>query len=1159
MPLASGSRLGSYMIVAPLGTGGMGEVYRAHDPRLGRDVALKVLPAGMATDPSRLERFTREARAIAALNHPHIVTIYSTEDADGIRFLTMELVEGQPLDALIPADGMPLARFLELALPLADALNAAHQKQITHRDLKPANVMVASDGRLKVLDFGLASVSTTNRAGDVHPAELVTSPQVTTPGTIIGTMPYMSPEQVEGRQLDHRTDLFSLGVMFHEMLVGTRPFGGESSPQLMSSILRDTPSSTSDLRTDVPEALGRLIARCLEKQPDDRVQTARDIYNELRHVQKQLESGPRPKPASGSARAVRHDSVWLAVLPFTSAASDEDSRTLADGLTEDITAGLARFPYLSVVAEHSARQHKGTTADVREIGKALGARYILDGGIRRGGSSIRITARLVDAGSGAQLWSETYMRELAQGNLLAVQDDLTDRVVATVADVHGVLLRSASVGLRGIPIDQLTPEELRLRYWSYHRQHGRIEHGLLREHFERLVEEQPAFAPFWAVLAHLCLHEYGFGFNARPEPLLRARRAVDRALELDSLNQHAWEALAFTLFFEQDREGFAHAVDRVLALNPRNANAVALLGILFVHTGELERGCALADRAITINPDHPGWYHIARASADYAAGQFESALRAAKRINMPQHLWAHALVAMASAQVGRTAEALAALETLLVLEPGFAEEAVMAAAARRWKWLPEQAAQMVDGYRKAMALRRDVAGARPPSDAATAPVAAAMTSASPGAANVAGRAPSPFGTRPPSDAQPGAFDMSVAVRPFTVRAGDDDAAELAEGLIENITTGLSRFAYLRVRGAPVAGDHARQAAGVSTPTSGARFVVDGGVRRSGRAVRVNVRLLEVASGTTLWAEHYDRDGSVDPFTIQDEIGDSVAATLADDGGVLYRLLAAAVRTSTDEEHDALRLFVRFAEFVEHFTREQHSRLRDEYQALVERQPSNATAWAHLAILYGLEVFFDFNPLPDAVTRVRRAAERAVAIDSTHQGAWYALADAAFFERNAAAFRAAADRAIELNPLRSRTLGAIGLLRAFAGDPPAGAVLVTRAISLNPRHPDWFHLALFLDAFQRGDADRALGEAAQINMPHVPVDGRLFAIAAAGRFGRAPEAAAAINELRRDYPHLLDARRAREAWAIRIWDGELLDSLVDGFEAALKAQSFTSEG
>jgi TolB-like protein len=831
--------------------------------------------------------------------------------------------------------------------------------------------------------------------------------------------------------------------------------------------------------------------------------------------------------------------LWLAVLPFTSGSSDEEARTLADGLTEDITAGFSRFPYLSVVAEHSARQHQGTTADVRQIGKALGARYILDGGIRRAGTSIRVTARLVDAESGAQLWSETYARELRQGDLLTVQDDVTDRVVATVADVHGVLLRSASVGVRGVPIDQLTPEEVRLRYWSYHRQHAPIEHGLLRDHFERLVEAQPASAPSWAVLAHLCLHEYGFGFNARPEPLLRARHAVDRALELDSLNQQAWEALAFTLFFEQDREGFAHAADRVRALNPRNANATALMGILFVHAGELERGCALAERAIAINPDHPGWYHIARASADYASGQFESALRSAKRINMSQHLWAHALVAMASAQLGRRADALAALETLLGLEPAFVDEAAMAAAARRWKWLPEQAEQMVAGYRKAMAIRRDATGVPLSSGAAVGMIGSEAPASS-------------SGTRPPRGAR-SAIDMSVALRPFTVRAGDDEAAELAEGLNANIATGLSRFEYVRVQAAPGPGTPTPQAPEASAAPSGARFVVEGAVKRRGRAVRVNVRLLEAASGTTLWAEHYDRDESVDAFTIQDEIGDRVVATLADDGGVLNRLFAAALRTGTGQEDDAARLFVRFAEFVEHFTREEHGRLRDEYQALVQRQPTNAAAWAHLAVLYGLEVFFHFNPLPDPVARVRRAAERAVGLDSMDQGAWYALADAAFLERNAGAFRSAADRTIELNPLRSRTVGAIGLLRAFAGDPAEGAALVTRAISLNPRHPGWFHLALFLDAFQQGDADRALGEAARINMPDVPVDGRLFAIAAAGRFGRAQEAAAAIEALRRDYPHLLDTGRVREEWAIRIWNGELLDRLMDGFAAVLNAQ------
>ncbi len=263
MPLNAGARLGPYEILSVLGAGGMGEVYRAHDPRLGRDVALKVLPDDVAGDPARLDRFAREARAIAALNHPHIVTIYSTEEAGGVQFLTMELIEGQGLDALIPAGGLSLARFLDIAMPLADALAAAHQKHITHRDLKPANVMMTVDGRVKVMDFGLARI---DGAGADDWSIDATHAALTGAGTMVGTLPYMSPEQVEGRPLDHRSDLFSLGIMFSEMLTGVRPFHGDSPPLLMSSILKDTPSSVCEQRHDVPEALDHLIGRCLEKR-----------------------------------------------------------------------------------------------------------------------------------------------------------------------------------------------------------------------------------------------------------------------------------------------------------------------------------------------------------------------------------------------------------------------------------------------------------------------------------------------------------------------------------------------------------------------------------------------------------------------------------------------------------------------------------------------------------------------------------------------------------------------------------------------------------------------------------------------------------------------------------------------------------------------------
>jgi len=325
MPLSSGMKLGSYEILVPISAGGMGEVYRASDTKLGRDVALKVLPAEMAHDPERLVRFRREAKALAQLDDPNIVTIHSVEESDGVHFLTMQLVEGQPLDRLIPAGGLPVEQIVEIARALADALAAAHEKGIVHRDLKPANVMVSSEGRVKVLDFGLAK--------DVRAAELggatLTSVSQTEVGVVMGTPAYMSPEQASGRPLDPRTDIFSLGVVLHEMATGRRPFDGDSSAELISAILRDTAPPVTDLRPDLPSDLARIIRRCLEKDPRHRVQTARDVSNEFRDLSRQAHpksalaappvSRSTPAADSGAARA-DEGSGWRCCLSNTAAA-----------------------------------------------------------------------------------------------------------------------------------------------------------------------------------------------------------------------------------------------------------------------------------------------------------------------------------------------------------------------------------------------------------------------------------------------------------------------------------------------------------------------------------------------------------------------------------------------------------------------------------------------------------------------------------------------------------------------------------------------------------------------------------------------------------------------------------------------------------------------
>jgi serine/threonine protein kinase len=301
MSLPAGSKLGPYEIRGALGAGGMGMVYRAHDPRLGRDVALKILPENVARDAESLTRFTREARVVAALNHPHIVTIHSTEEVEGLRFITMELIEGRTLDQLISSSGISLAQFFNISIAIADALSAAHQKRITHRDLKPANVMVTESGVVKVLDFGLA------RGGDEDgPAAIEEATLLTQKGTVLGTAPYMSPEQVEARPTDHRSDLFSLGIVMYEMATGSRPFKGETGPSLMLSILKDHPIAVSEIRGDVPEGIAQLIARCLEKDPRVRVQTAQEILIELRAHRRVWESGTSSgtKPRTSSAVAL---------------------------------------------------------------------------------------------------------------------------------------------------------------------------------------------------------------------------------------------------------------------------------------------------------------------------------------------------------------------------------------------------------------------------------------------------------------------------------------------------------------------------------------------------------------------------------------------------------------------------------------------------------------------------------------------------------------------------------------------------------------------------------------------------------------------------------------------------------------------------------------
>ena len=308
-----GKTFAHYEVVASLGKGGMGEVYVAEDTRLQRRVALKVLPAEMASDPERRARFEREARAVAALSHPNIVTVHSVEEADGVHFITMELVEGKTLAKVLPRNGFSLGELLEIAIPLADAVSSAHRTGITHRDLKPDNIMIDAEGRLRVLDFGLAKLHDTTETEE-GATQAPTAAVETEEGKILGTVAYMSPEQAEGKAVDSRTDVFSLGTILHEMATGERPFRGDTKMSTIGAILKDQPASVTERNPSLPRHLGRIVRRCLAKDPDRRYQTALDLRNELEHLKAEIDSGEFAAEPGAVTPRPRHRSRYLAIL-----------------------------------------------------------------------------------------------------------------------------------------------------------------------------------------------------------------------------------------------------------------------------------------------------------------------------------------------------------------------------------------------------------------------------------------------------------------------------------------------------------------------------------------------------------------------------------------------------------------------------------------------------------------------------------------------------------------------------------------------------------------------------------------------------------------------------------------------------------------------------
>jgi TolB-like protein len=1099
----------------------MGEVYRATDTKLGRDVALKVLPAEMAQDAERLARFRREAKVLAQLDHPNIVTIYSVEESDGVNFLTMQLVEGLPLDTLVCQSGLPVEQIIEIAEALADALAAAHEKGIVHRDLKPANVMVTNDGRVKVLDFGLAKDVRGSTVGD---ATLASASQ-TQVGVVMGTPAYMSPEQTSGRPLDHRTDIFSLGVMLHEMSTGKRPFEGTSSAELASAILRDTPPAVTDLRSDLPSDLARIIRRCLEKEPRYRLQTARDVSNEFRDLARTIArvapvstATARPIVATDSGPARVNEGFWVAVLPFKYVGGSADVAALAEGLTDDIVTNMSKFSYLRVIARSSTAQYAQRTVDVRTAARELGARFMMEGSIRQAGAKVRIAVQLVDASSGAGLWAEAYDRPFSPEAALDILDDVVPRIVATVGDAQGILAHSMTESLRHRDPESFTPYEALMRSLGFHLHVSASEHLAGISALEKAVKLAPDRADCWAMLSWLYRAEYTHGYNARPDPMDRSLAAAQRAVNLAPSNQLAQAALASAFFFRRELGSFRGAAERALALNRMQCYTTAFLGLHFAYSGDWDRGCALCEGATQLNPNHPGWYWLPRAMNAYRQHQGERALEYALKINMPGLWTAQVALAIIHTQLGHEEQARIAVRDLLALRPDFA--AIAREELAKW-WLPEMVEEMLRDLRKAGLGAPEATVASPSSGAAHARTASGKTRSAEG--------------------------FWIAVLPFKYTGSNADLKALAEGLSEEAITGLSRFSYLRViaRGSTAKYSSETEDVRAIGKELGARYVMEASLRQAGSKLRLAVQLADTVSGAHLWAETYERAFTPESvFEVQDDLVPRIVSTVADQYGILPRSMSETLRTKSEDSltpHEAvLRAFSYFARL----TPEEHAMVRRILERVVRETPDQADCWAMLAMMYIVEYSDGYNALPNPIERALAAAQRAVDLAPSHALGHYALAWVYFFRKEKASLHAAIERALALNPMDGSVVGLLGLLLQHAGE-ERGSQMVETAMQMNPNYPGVLRFTAFTRAYCQGKYAEALEAAVRINMPGFFYAQAALA-AALGQLGQreaAEKAAREVLALRPDFAAV--ARREYAKW----YDPEDIERFVDGLRKA----------